>query len=717
MVEIQILMWYKKNIHVKMPKGGQMAKLSEAQKSTLNQSLLLAVSEMNETEVVSLLENGADPDTRNEVGDTLLNIALSSETISPGLIETLVEGGAHLNYVSSDRVTPLMCAVFNVNVPFETVEYLLQSGASVYSRDTYGQTPLLYATGREDVALVDLLFSYGSSVNETDADGCSLIFEAVRQGYENLFSYLVDQGADLTIRDYQGTTLLMAAIEQKQTHMALSLLDFPEIDVLATRVDGLTAFDMVNDLLNEENSDEWKSLSEAISLKASERLSFYEELDKPVSYADEWRSSDDEADDVPTYLVEDNGSSFENDDWDNDLSLEDPEGSFDDGSSPKKEAIGDGFDDLFIDDEEEDEDVDDVEGIDDDTPTYTEIVEKVAAPSLEAEDDLFIDDEEEDEDIDDVEGIDDDTPTYTEIVEKVAAPSLEAEDDLFIDDEEEDEDIEDVEGIDDDTPTYTEIVEKVVAPSLEAEDDLFIDDEEEEEDIEDVEGIDDDTPTFMEVIEKVYVPKNRTNGFSTSMSAEQNLNPYETKHQDTSASFETQKDSGSSSMVQVDPAKMSMPLEADKIQEPASALPLYSDAVYQHATKMLKRYTEYQAEDGQKGVYLSGIYLTNKTCSQARVHIERMLLSQGYMPEQAHEQSVVLLYKLIRANGLYHPKEFVLTADGKKSLAFKVWGCDHRLLLKSLTNEFAPEGDWYHSLSEIEKYVGEKGEGKLTIVA
>ena len=633
MVEIQILMWYKKNIHVKMPKGGQMAKLSEAQKSTLNQSLLLAVSEMNETEVVSLLENGADPDTRNEVGDTLLNIALSSETISPGLIETLVEGGAHLNYVSSDRVTPLMCAVFNVNVPFETVEYLLQSGASVYSRDTYGQTPLLYATGREDVALVDLLFSYGSSVNETDADGCSLIFEAVRQGYENLFSYLVDQGADLTIRDYQGTTLLMAAIEQKQTHMALSLLDFPEIDVLATRVDGLTAFDMVNDLLNEENSDEWKSLSEAISLKASERLSFYEELDKPVSYADEWRSSDDEADDVPTYLVEDNGSSFENDDWDNDLSLEDPEGSFDDGSSPKKEAIGDGFDDLFIDDEEEDEDVDDVE------------------------------------------------------------------------------------GIDDDTPTYTEIVEKVVAPSLEAEDDLFIDDEEEEEDIEDVEGIDDDTPTFMEVIEKVYVPKNRTNGFSTSMSAEQNLNPYETKHQDTSASFETQKDSGSSSMVQVDPAKMSMPLEADKIQEPASALPLYSDAVYQHATKMLKRYTEYQAEDGQKGVYLSGIYLTNKTCSQARVHIERMLLSQGYMPEQAHEQSVVLLYKLIRANGLYHPKEFVLTADGKKSLAFKVWGCDHRLLLKSLTNEFAPEGDWYHSLSEIEKYVGEKGEGKLTIVA
>ena len=146
-------------------------------------------------------------------------------------------------------------------------------------------------------------------------------------------------------------------------------------------------------------------------------------------------------------------------------------------------------------------------------------------------------------------------------------------------------------------------------------------------------------------------------------------------------------------------------------------LPLYSEEVYQHAAKMIKKYTEYQSENGEKGVYISGVYLTNKACSQARVHIERMLLEQGYLPQQAHEQSVVLLYKLIRANGLYHPKEFVLLENGEKSLAFKVWGCDHRVLLKSLTSEFAPTGNWYESLHKIESYVGEKGEGKLFLAS
>ena len=165
-----------------------MANTSVTKKSKLNQELLSAVKAFDEKKVASCLKKGADPDTRNKAGDTLLNIALSNEKIYPELIELLVESGAHLNYVSSDRVTPLMCAVYNVNVPLETVAYLLQSGASIYSRDTYGQTPLLYATGREDIALVDLLVTYGSSVNETDVDGNTLLFEAVRQGYENLFS-------------------------------------------------------------------------------------------------------------------------------------------------------------------------------------------------------------------------------------------------------------------------------------------------------------------------------------------------------------------------------------------------------------------------------------------------------------------------------------------------------------------------------------------------
>ncbi|MBR6731045.1 MAG: ankyrin repeat domain-containing protein [Alphaproteobacteria bacterium] len=826
-----------------------MAKKSGSQKISLNQELLTSIEQLNEEKVASFLEKGADPDMRNKKGDTLLNIALSSENISPKIVELLVENGAHLNYVSSDRVTPLMCAVYNIHVPTETVSYLLQAGASVYSRDTYGQTPLLYATGREDIALVDLLLTYGANVNETDADGNTLLFEAVRQGYENLFSYLVDQGADLTVRDYQGATLLMSAIENKQEKMAHLLLQFPEIDILATRVDGLTALDMVHDLLNEtENSSEWKELSETLDSKVSERLSFFDELSEGDSNDDDWADWDEETEEESFVEVKDPiGDGFDDVDFeeemvltpssDNHLSEEDIPFVFEEDETQEEEDIpfvleeddaqeeedlpfvleGDETQEeedipfvLEEDDAQEEEDVpfvlegdEDVQGFDDDAPTYQEVVERVSLknqsneePVSFSDDDfnLELEDEEMDEEEDvpfvlesdeDVQGFDDDEPTYQEVVERVSpqnqsneAPvsvsdedfNLELEDDSQ--DEEEDvpfvlEGDEDVQGFDDDAPTYQEVVEYVSPqnqsneePVSVSDDDfnLELEDEEmdEEEDIpfvlesdEDVQGFDDDEPTYQEVVERVSL-KNQSNEEPVSFSDDdfnleleeeemdeeafeeeqkmtsfgsskmQATNPYDTENMDPWTYFETEKNRVVSRMSQVNASEMSKPLNADEIQTsavPQNNLPLYSEEVYQHAAKMIKKYTEYQSENGEKGVYISGVYLTNKACSQARVHIERMLLEQGYLPQQAHEQSVVLLYKLIRANGLYHPKEFVLLENGEKSLAFKVWGCDHRVLLKSLTSEFAPTGNWYESLHKIESYVGEKGEGKLSLAS
>ena len=688
-----------------------MAKKSGSQKISLNQELLTSIEQLNEEKVASFLEKGADPDMRNKKGDTLLNIALSSETISPKIVELLVENGAHLNYVSSDRVTPLMCAVYNIHVPTETVSYLLQAGASVYSRDTYGQTPLLYATGREDIALVDLLLTYGANVNETDADGNTLLFEAVRQGYENLFSYLVDQGADLTVRDYQGATLLMSAIENKQEKMANLLLQFPEIDILATRVDGLTALDMVHDLLNEtENSSEWKELSETLDSKVSERLSFFDELSEGDSNEDDWADWDEETEEESFVEV--------------------------------KDPIGDGFDDVDFEEEmvltpssdnhlsEEDipfvlEEDEEVQGFDDDEPTYQEVIEQ---ESGFAQEDYALSDDVEDEDFVDQENMNLVLSAHDEYVledneedlpfvleedeaqdEEEDIPFVLEEDDAQ--DEEEDipfvlEEDEDVQGFDDDEPTYQEVVE-YVSPQNQSNE-------------EPVSFSDDDFNLELEEEERDEAFEEDQKMTSFDLSGTQATNPYDTENMDPWTYFETEKNRVVSRMSQVNASEMSKPLNADEIQTsalPQNNLPLYSEEVYQHAAKMIKKYTEYQSENGEKGVYISGVYLTNKACSQARVHIERMLLEQGYLPQQAHEQSVVLLYKLIRANGLYPPKEFVLLENGEKSLAFKVWGCDHRVLLKSLTSEFAPTGNWYESLHKIESYVGEKGEGKLSLAS
>ena len=662
-----------------------MANVSDTQKNKLNQELLNAVKSFDLKKVDACLKKGADPDTRNKTGDTLLNIALSSEQISPELIELLVESGAHLNYVSSDRVTPLMCAVYNMNVPLETVGYLLQAGASIYSRDTYGQTPLLYATGREDVALVDLLLTYGSSVNETDADGNTLLFEAVRQGYENLFSYLVDQGADITVRDYQGSTLLMAAIEQKQEKMAHFLLDFSEVDVLASRVDGLTALDMVHDVLDDESltddetRTEWQSLADALTSCVSDRLSFFDELNE-INSDEDFNDFDEESDTED--FVEIN------------------------------EGIGDGFDDFDLEEEtaflpEEDEEISDEAEEDD-------VVFELEADDEEEDDVVFElegDDEEEDDVVFELEANDeeedeDELPYMLGAEEEIAEEELpymmEAEEEISEEELPYSMDSEEEIVEEEDLPYSMDSEEEIAEAEAEDEDIVFFLESDEEES---AEAEDDDIVFFLESDEDFG------EAMPTDSTKEREYNPYDTKNMDPLTYFETEKSRVVSQVIKVNPAEISTPLESDTVNH----LPLYSHDAYQHAEKMIKRYTEYQSEDGQKGVCLSGVYLTSKACSQARVHIERGLLAEGYAPKQAHEQSVVILYKLIRANGLYHPKELVLLEDGKKSLAFKIWGCDHRLLLKSLTSEFAPEGDWYHSLHEIEKYVSEKGEGKLAL--
>ncbi len=752
-----------------------MANASGSKKNKLNQELLTAVKAYDEKKVASCLKKGADPDTRDKTGDTLLNIALSNEKISPNIIELLVESGAHLNYVSSDRITPLMCAVYNINVPLETVGYLLQSGASIYSRDSYGQTPLLYATGREDIALVDLLLTYGASVNETDVDGNTLLFEAVRQGYENLFSYLVDQGADLTVRDYQGTTLLMAAIEQKQEKMAHFLLDFPEIDILDSRVDGLTVLDMIHDLLDANSlSDDakynWQLLADSVTSRINDRLSVFDELNE--IYSEETDDDDfievkeDSEDDFGDFDLDETILSSESDEEFDDeddvvFELESDEDELDDEDDvvfeleSDEEGLDDEDDVVFELESDEDalDDEDDVvfelesneEGLDDEDDVVFEL--ESDEEGLDVEDDLpyMMSSEDELDDEDDVvfelesneEGLDveDDLPYMMSSEEE-----LDDEDDVVFELESDEEGLD----VEDDLPYMMSSEEELddeddlsymmsSEEELDDEDDLsyMMSSEEELDDEEDLpymmsseEELDDEEDLSYVLDSEEESIEEEDDGFDFDFESGENTiaetsdengsenrsyDPYETNNMDPWTYFETEKSRVVSQVIKVNPAEISTPLEADTVNH----LPLYSREAYQHAEKMIKRYTEYQSEDGQKGVCLSGVYLTNKACSQARVHIERGLLEEGYAPKQAHEQSVVLLYKLIRANGLYHPKEFVLRENGEKSLALKVWGCDHRLLLKSLINEFAPEGDWYHSLHEIEKYVSEKGEGKL----
>ncbi len=96
---------------------------------------------------------------------------------------------------------------------------------------------------------------------------------------------------------------------------------------------------------------------------------------------------------------------------------------------------------------------------------------------------------------------------------------------------------------------------------------------------------------------------------------------------------------------------------------------------YQHAKRRLSNWQTGSAR-------VSGVSLDAATQERMLKNIQACLKQQGYEGEQLQQQSEMLLYKLVQANLLYHPRERV-TVNGQKVTATDVIG-NHRELLSSL---------------------------------
>ncbi|MDD5773296.1 MAG: ankyrin repeat domain-containing protein [bacterium] len=99
---------------------------SNAEKKPDKNYLLVRAVEMgNVIEVKRLLETGADINTKNRQGWTILNIAIYNGYID--VIKLLIEKGVDINARYSDNWTPLKIAIHTQNE--EVIELLKNSGA------------------------------------------------------------------------------------------------------------------------------------------------------------------------------------------------------------------------------------------------------------------------------------------------------------------------------------------------------------------------------------------------------------------------------------------------------------------------------------------------------------------------------------------------------------------------------------------------------------
>jgi len=112
-----------------------------------------------------------------------------------GLVQTLVQAGADVNYVDPDG-NPLL-ALALANEADDVALYLIDKGANPDVKNRQG-SPLLLLVDSDVVAR--RMVEAGADVNVRDSQGWTPLLEAVYTGKAEVAAFFIEAGADISVR-------------------------------------------------------------------------------------------------------------------------------------------------------------------------------------------------------------------------------------------------------------------------------------------------------------------------------------------------------------------------------------------------------------------------------------------------------------------------------------------------------------------------------------
>lgn len=164
-----------------------------------------AVRTNNLEAMAAALKAGADPNQRSYKHSTSTVLTSATKNGYVGAMKLLIEAGADVNKCNPGDYQGT--ALHHANSA-EAVRVLVQAGANVDQRDSWGYTPLLDAANYDrDEAVLQQLCDYGANVNAETNYGSTPLHQACIHTNKANVKLLLRAGADPTKKNEYGEVL------------------------------------------------------------------------------------------------------------------------------------------------------------------------------------------------------------------------------------------------------------------------------------------------------------------------------------------------------------------------------------------------------------------------------------------------------------------------------------------------------------------------------